>query len=485
VLKYDAELNILWQYDYTPERGFSEGTAIVHSRTADEYVVGGFYRSFEEPIFFQKILIKLDASGNRVWEQTIGNSSQNTSTYYNELCQLQNGNWVLASYVDHGDNFGWAGCVSDGPGTLVWHRSYERHYEFKYIVALQDGNLVVFGEHPSSHIFAMKLNANNGGLIWYSNIYVRNGNGQEIEPFAAVERENGNLLFTGYYYLHGAFNFVAETSPTGVILSDTTFGDRQFRELWRTDEGDIIATGTRSGATVFVTKFCSSSAPDHGVLKSVHQNDSIGGYRIEHQSGAIYSLVFRNFAVGTVGSVTGNAAASWSVVENGDGNDGDSIIFNSLTPLETGSLDTFWLTRPDARCTVEYTIGCKEDTARISNSLFEIDEFWAGHVDPNAEFRIRTNQDVGVERYEIWSRSSYSAYVHRASIMSRNSDHPEEYVTSLPYEHLNEYRLRVVDVNGCVSDLHPMDWRESPISVMFVGTEEGTLDVQTATQFFG
>ena len=34
-------------------------------------------------------------------------------------------------------------------------------------------------------------------------------------------------------------------------------------------------------------------------------------------------------------------------------------------------------------------------------------------------------------------------------------------------------------------DLHPMDWRESPISVMFVGTEEGTLDVQTATQFFG
>lgn len=33
-------------------------------------------------------------------------------------------------------------------------------------------------------------------------------------------------------------------------------------------------------------------------------------------------------------------------------------------------------------------------------------------------------------------------------------------------------------------DLHPMDWRESPISVKFVGTEEGALDGATATQFY-
>jgi len=45
------------------------------------------------------------------------------------------------------------------------------------------------------------------------------------------------------------------------------------------------------------------------------------------------------------------------------------------------------------------------------------------------------------------------------------------------------FGYREILCNHC--DLHPMDWRESPISVMFVGTEEGTLDVQTATQFFG
>jgi hypothetical protein len=85
-------------------------------------------------------------------------------------------------------------------------------------------------------------------------------------------------------------------------------------------------------------------------------------YDLSHELGCMSQLAFTRFCPGTVGSVTGDATATWYVLPNGDGNDGDTIIFRANTPLTSGSIAGFVLSHPWCSDTIGWNVGDSSGT---------------------------------------------------------------------------------------------------------------------------
>lgn len=80
-------------------------------------------------------------------------------------------------------------------------------------------------------------------------------------------------------------------------------------------------------------------------------------FSLTHVSGEITWLAFTGFCPGTTGQVVSHAQPEWSVMDNGDGNDGDSIIFVTDEPLTEGSVEAFVLRYPNCTSDVSWCVG--------------------------------------------------------------------------------------------------------------------------------
>ena len=100
-----------------------------------------------------------------------------------------------------------------------------------------------------------------------------------------------------------------------------------------------------------------SSTPSAGYAELIQAGPPEWGYRLHHINGCVERLVFTNVCSGTSGHLTGTAAENWSALSNGDGNDGDSIIFVSSVSLSAGAVDTFWLSHPTCSDMIRWCVG--------------------------------------------------------------------------------------------------------------------------------
>jgi hypothetical protein len=66
-------------------------------------------------------------------------------------------------------------------------------------------------------------------------------------------------------------------------------------------------------------------------------------YILHHLHGEIDTLKFTGLWPGVIGHVDGDAAATWTALPGGDGNDGDTVIFVTDAPLTQGSIGMFTL----------------------------------------------------------------------------------------------------------------------------------------------
>jgi regulation of enolase protein 1 (concanavalin A-like superfamily) len=169
-------------------------------------------------------------------------------------------------------------------------------------------------------------------------------------------------------------------------------------------------------------------------------------YRLTCTSGMVSRIIFTDFCTGTIGSVSGAAAENWHVMTNGDGNNGDSIVFYSPVPMTVGQLDTFRLSHPSC---VEQIRWCVNDTCgQVEGPLpVELLTFSATHGDGEVTLSWLTASETDVATFEvlrdgvrIWSLLSQGSSSSGAEY--RRTD------TGLINGQAYRYTLAEVDLSG-------------------------------------
>ncbi|HEY3295080.1 MAG TPA: T9SS type A sorting domain-containing protein [bacterium] len=199
-----------------------------------------------------------------------------------------------------------------------------------------------------------------------------------------------------------------------------------------------------------------SNAPSfRGYVELTHSGPPNWGYQLDWEAGAISRLIFTHFCSGTVGSVSGAAASSWSIMNNGDGNDGDSIIFITTQPLASGTLGTFWLAHPWCSDLVQYCVGeyCEDIDGPLPVELLS---FIA--VPGNSEVTLswRTASDRNNRRFEISRDDAVVGLVpsEHNNTTGHNYGWTDRHLTNGRAYH---YTLWAVDVSGQREELARAD----------------------------
>jgi hypothetical protein len=142
----------------------------------------------------QTYILKLDASGNKVWEKYYSNPNSTYSPGY-AVAALANGYAVSASILgpnDHDFNV----LFYDLNGTLKWEKTFGgvSADEAIDITATSDGQVAVIGYSSSFsasvEVYLLQLSSTDGTTIWEKHF----GNGSGISTYVAAAKDGGFIV---------------------------------------------------------------------------------------------------------------------------------------------------------------------------------------------------------------------------------------------------------------------------------------------------
>lgn len=172
---------------------------------------------------------------------------------------------------------------------------------------------------------------------------------------------------------------------------------------WTESQVQFAAVGQYRHCTPFDEGFC-CTGPNLANIEVIQFGPPTWEYKLTHISGCINEVVFTNFCAGTTGSVTNSALSNgWTVMANGDGNDGDSIIFVAATPLSGTNSDSvmgFILTHPFCADLVNWSAG--GSTGVIDGPLpVELNGFAAVAGNGNVQLSWSTGSESDLDKFEL------------------------------------------------------------------------------------
>ena len=264
-----AESGIIWQRalggsnvdEARSIQQTSDGGYIVAGYTLsnDEYVVGnhGSYDAW---------VVKLDSSGNIIWKKILGGSGADMAY---SVQQVNDGGYILAGYTDsndgdvsgnHGGYDAWI-IKLDESGNVVWQRtlggsnsdgaySIQQTFDGGYIVAgytsSNDGD--VSGTRKGEDFWIVKL-SKNGNIVW-QNAIEKFG---DDEAQSVQQTNDGGYIVVGYTVssgedLHkgGKVYWVIKLDSSGNTLWKKEFGgtnDDIAQSVQQTNDGGYIVAG--------------------------------------------------------------------------------------------------------------------------------------------------------------------------------------------------------------------------------------------------
>lgn len=191
IVKFDAAGNVSWDKMYG---GSSQDVATSIQQTPNgEYIVAGYSYSDNKDVTGHHgntqssdyWIIKLDASGNLLWERSLGGSANDVP---NSIALTSDGAYIVAGYTfstqadvenNHGGADYWLLKISDS-GELLWQRTYGGSADDKAndVKVMTDGGFTVSGASRSSdgdvsiHLgaedFWVVTTDASGNIIWES-----------------------------------------------------------------------------------------------------------------------------------------------------------------------------------------------------------------------------------------------------------------------------------------------------------------------------
>jgi len=218
-----------------------EGTSIQQT-TDGGYIIAGGYNAY---------LLKLNSSGNTVWNKTYGDSSY----IFNSVQQTADGGYIAAgatnySYSSTSDVYL---VRTNSTGDTLWTKSYggTSYANANSVKQTPDGGFIVAGSYSfgaGGDAYLIKTDA-NGNLLW-TKIFLSGGFGSANE----IQNTNdGGFIITGSYY-----NFV-------IYLKTDSIGDTLWSKYFEENYG--LSNGI--GKSVVQTS-------DGGYIVLGNTNDAMG-----------------------------------------------------------------------------------------------------------------------------------------------------------------------------------------------------------------
>ena len=283
----------------------------------------------------------------------------------------------------------------------------------------------------------------------------------EVGFYATPEYAVGVAVSGNYAYVADEFvglRVVNITNPAAP--SEVGFYDTPGSAMGVAVSGNhaYVADGVYFGIYDCSQAIC-GSLPPRGEVQIVRFGAPDWGYRLVHRRGCLDRLVFTRFCPGTTGRVSGQAAANWSMLGGGDGNNGDSIIFVTTVPLTSGSVDTFWLSHPAC---ADIVMWCAGDTCGSVDGPLPVEllSFDAVPGDAQVLLRWQTASETGSDRVEI---ERNGVIIHRTLAAGDATGHSYSWTDrSVANGQSYHYALWSVETNGERSLLRETDATPRP-----------------------
>ena len=266
VVKLNARGNIVWQKNFGGSR---EDTANSIQQTKDGgYIFAGMTSSADGDVTGNHEdgdiwVVKLNASGNIMWQKSFGDSGWNTANF---IQQTSDDGYIFAGYtLPSAADYNEAWIVKlNASGDIEWQKhlggsggdeanSIQQTDDGGYIFAgyttSNDGDVV--GVHGLGDLWIVKLNA-SGDIVWQKCF-----GGSAWDYANSIQQTNdGGYIVAGSTYSTGSdmtdnhdnrYSLVVKLNASGNIVWQEYFSDRGY------DDGDDSGCNAGFGLLAFVT----------------------------------------------------------------------------------------------------------------------------------------------------------------------------------------------------------------------------------------
>jgi len=246
VVKLDASGNLVWEKTFGGE--FHERSYSVQQTSDGGYVVAGYTMSFGaggRDVY----VLKLDANGNTLWERTFGGSGDDVA---HSIQQTSDGGYIVGGYTE---SFGTSGkniyvLKLDADGKRVWERTFKGTGDdmAHSVQQTSDGGYILAGRTRSldtghKEACVIKLDA-KGDLVWQSTF---SGTGDSI-AFCVQETTDGGYIVAGVADSVGVGSSISvlKLNASGQLQWQKTYGgntDNEAYSVQQTRDGGYIVAG--------------------------------------------------------------------------------------------------------------------------------------------------------------------------------------------------------------------------------------------------
>jgi uncharacterized repeat protein (TIGR01451 family) len=232
-------------------------------------------------------LVKIDASGNILWQKCLGGSS---TEELNDIKTTTDNGYILTGYTssndgdvtgNHGGRDVWVVKIS-GTGVIDWQKCYggSSNENPQYIMEVSDGNFIVVGstassdgdvvgQHGSDDVWVLKLNS-TGSIIWQKPYGGSNSDGGSK---IALSNSGNLIVLANTLSTNGDVTSNHGFVDTWVFSVDYVNGNLNWQKCiggtWRDIPRNLFKDGT---GTFLVT---SSTESGDGDASSTHGDEEI------------------------------------------------------------------------------------------------------------------------------------------------------------------------------------------------------------------
>jgi hypothetical protein len=241
-----------------------QGSSIIQTKDGG-YAIVGYTTSFgknPDNIY----VIKLDSNANLQWTKVISDTNNYTDSYATSVCNTSDGSIVLVGYQSgSATDRGFYVVKLDYSGNILWEKIYGNVNYWTIpsrIIETSDKGFAITGQNingtSNSYVFIVKLDQ-NGGIQWSSNITTSSKFKDNDVGGAIIQTYDGGYAIAGVHgtYPIGSDIFVLRTDASGKVLwNRTTKGGITggANSIVQTNDSGLVvmgAMGSDSGASIF------------------------------------------------------------------------------------------------------------------------------------------------------------------------------------------------------------------------------------------